>query len=136
MCYCSHHESHQIATKNKNLCRNLLVIIAVKFQIIWPSSFRGEDFFKINQWKSRIPSGDHVLSSISTKWGNFIKDLPYHIPGKFQLIWPSSFRGEDYFKIDQWKSRIPSGGHVLSSISTKPENFIEDLPFNIPAKFR
>jgi hypothetical protein len=34
------------------------------------------------------------------------------IPTKFQLIWPSRFRGEEFKKIDQSETRIVCGGHV------------------------
>jgi hypothetical protein len=35
--------------------------IYAKFGSIWPSCFRGEDFFNISQSEKRINLGDHVL---------------------------------------------------------------------------
>jgi hypothetical protein len=34
------------------------------------------------------------------------------LPTKFQLIWPSGFRGKDFVEIDQSEKRIACGGHV------------------------
>ena len=49
--------------------------IYAKFGSIWPSCFRGEDFFNISQSEKRINLGDHVCSPNGTKWRNFIEDL-------------------------------------------------------------
>jgi hypothetical protein len=37
------------------------------------------------------------------------------LPTKFQFIWESSFRGEDFLEINQSKTRIDCGGHVCVS---------------------
>jgi hypothetical protein len=50
------------------------------------------------------------------------------LPTKFRFIWPSGFRGEDFFLIDQSETRIACGGHVCKWIGTKCAIFIEDLP--------
>jgi hypothetical protein len=34
------------------------------------------------------------------------------LPTKFQLIWPSGFRGKYFLEIDQSEKRIACGGHV------------------------
>jgi hypothetical protein len=34
------------------------------------------------------------------------------LPTKFQFIWPSGFRGEDFLKINKSETRIACGGHV------------------------
>ena len=34
------------------------------------------------------------------------------LPTKFQFIWPSDFREEDFLEIDQSETRIASDGHV------------------------
>ena len=49
--------------------------IYAKFGSIWPSCFRGEDFFNISQSEKRINLGDHVCRPNGTKWRNFIEDL-------------------------------------------------------------
>jgi hypothetical protein len=35
-------------------------MLPVKFGSIWPSSFRGEDFFNISQSETRIALGSHI----------------------------------------------------------------------------
>jgi hypothetical protein len=35
-------------------------MLSTKFQFIWESGFRGEDFLKINQSETRIACGGHV----------------------------------------------------------------------------
>jgi hypothetical protein len=34
------------------------------------------------------------------------------LPAKFCSIWPSSFRGEDFFNISQSETRIALGGNI------------------------
>jgi hypothetical protein len=41
------------------------------------------------------------------------------LPTKFQFIWPSGFRGEDFLEINQSETRIACGGHVCKLIGTK-----------------
>jgi hypothetical protein len=35
------------------------------------------------------------------------------LPAKFGLIWPSSFRGEEFYIISQSETRTALGGHVF-----------------------
>ena len=39
-------------------------------------------------------------------------DDPRMIPTKFQFIWPSGYREEDFLEINQSETRIVCGGHV------------------------
>jgi len=41
------------------------------------------------------------------------------IPTKFQIIWLSGFRGEEFLEINQSETRIVCGGHVCQRIGTK-----------------
>jgi hypothetical protein len=45
------------------------------------------------------------------------------IPTKFQFIWLSSFRGEDFLEINQSETRIVCGGHVFTNGSGQNEHF-------------
>jgi hypothetical protein len=36
------------------------------------------------------------------------------LPTKFQFIWESGFRGEDFLEINQSETRMACGGHVCS----------------------
>jgi hypothetical protein len=38
---------------------------------------------------------------------------------KFQFIWPSRFRGEEFLEIDQLETRIACGGNACQRIGTK-----------------
>jgi hypothetical protein len=49
------------------------------------------------------------------------------LSAKLGLIWPRSFRGEDFFNIRQSNTRIALGSHICWSNGTKQRNFIEDL---------
>jgi hypothetical protein len=44
---------------------------------------------------------------MGTKWAIFIEDLPRMLPPKFWFIWPSGFRGEDFFKSTNQKQELP-----------------------------
>jgi hypothetical protein len=41
------------------------------------------------------------------------------LPTKFLFIWPSGFRGEYLFEINQSETRIASGGHVCERVGMK-----------------
>jgi hypothetical protein len=41
--------------------------LSTKFQFIWESGFRGEDFLEINQSETRMACGGHVCLRIGTK---------------------------------------------------------------------
>jgi hypothetical protein len=38
--------------------------------------------------------------------------LPYMLSTKFQFIWESGFRGEDFLEMNQSEKRMACGGHV------------------------
>ena len=57
------------------------------------------------------------------------------IPTKFQFIWESGFRGEDFLEINQSETRMACGSHVGFPISTKNTNLVYNHPMNISAKF-
>ena len=52
------------------------------------------------------------VNEIGAKWAIFIEDLPYMLSTKFQFIWESGFRGEDFLEINQSEKRMACGGHV------------------------
>jgi hypothetical protein len=43
-----------------NLYRGPSIDASYQLSVIWPSSFRGEDFLEINQSETRIACGGHV----------------------------------------------------------------------------
>ncbi len=71
-------------------------MLPTKFQLIWPSGFRGEDFFKSANQKQELP----VVAMDRDKMSNLYKgpfiDASYQIQKiKIQFIWLRGFRGED-----------------------------------------
>jgi hypothetical protein len=42
-------------------------MLHTKFQFIWESGFRGEDFLEINQSETGMACGGHVCKQIRTK---------------------------------------------------------------------
>ena len=82
--------------------------------------FQRRRFLKIGQSEIRIACGGHVCPWIGTKSANFIENLSQMLPTKFQFIWESGFRGEDFLEINQSKTRMACGGHVyFKQIGTK-----------------
>jgi hypothetical protein len=49
----------------------------------------------------------------------FIEDLPWMLSTKFQFIWESSFRGEDFLEINQSETRIACGSQFLKVFSSE-----------------
>ena len=84
----------------------VLIHLAQRFQI------RRESCLEINQSETRIAYGSHVCQRIGTKLAFLIEDLPRMLPTKFQFIWPSGYRREDFLGINQSETRIACGGHV------------------------
>ena len=87
-------------------------MLPTKFWFIWPSSFRGDNFFKSANQKQELPVAAMFVNEIGAKWAIFIEDLPYMLSTKFQFIWESGFRGEDFLEINQSEKRMACCGHV------------------------
>ena len=86
-------------------------MLPTKFQFIWPSGFRGEDFFKSDNQKQELPMVAMFVNGLGQN-EHSLEDIPQMLPTKFQFIWPSGFRGEDFFlEIDQSETTIAYGGH-------------------------
>ena len=68
-------------------------MFTVKYCFIWQNGFRlrVEDFLKLTNQKQELPM-TAMFGNRSEQNEQYLKDL--HI--KFQFIWSSSFRGEDF----------------------------------------
>jgi hypothetical protein len=78
-----------------------------------PSSFREEDIKKSANQKQELAMAAMFVNGSELNEPLFLQDLPRMLPTKFQFIWPSGFRGEDFFlEINQSETRIACGGHV------------------------
>ena len=65
-------------------------MLPTKFRFIWPSGFRGEDFFKSANEKQELPVVAIALVMDHNKMCTLKRE-----PSKFQFIWLRVFRGED-----------------------------------------
>ena len=66
----------------------------------------------MDQPETRTAYGGHVCKRIKMNLAIF-RGPSIDASYQFWFIWPSSFRGEDFFlEIDQPETRIANGGHV------------------------
>jgi hypothetical protein len=79
------HLGFPIHIKNRNLVKDIPMIIHLQFGFSQFISFREEDL---------IGPGSHVEYPTGTKNRNFVEDHPRNIPAKFGSNWPSGF-GEE-----------------------------------------
>jgi hypothetical protein len=90
-------------------------MLPAKFGSIWPSSFRGEDFFNISQSETRIALGGHIC------WRNGIKLL--HLIPFGQQTWPLLLKIEHRVKL-----------HVFGN-NSKTVNNIRNTSYTLHCKF-
>ena len=91
-------------------------MLPTKFQLIWESSFRGEDFLEINQSETIVPVAVMCVNGLELNE----QSLSRTFQGCFKLRF--------YFlEINQLETRIVCGGDVCQQIGTKYAIFIEDL---------
>jgi hypothetical protein len=102
---CGGHVYWRIGTKWAIFIDNLPRMLPTKCWFIWTNGFREEDFLEINQSERRIACESHVCERIGTKLAIFIKNLPRMLPTKFRFIWPSGFRGDDFFRNQPIKNK-------------------------------
>ena len=62
-------------------------MLPTKFMLIWPSGFRGEDFFRNRPIRNKNCLWWPCLLTNSDDMSNL-----YRGPSKFRFIWPSGFR--------------------------------------------
>jgi hypothetical protein len=103
-------------------------MLPAKFGSIWPSSFRGEDFFNSSQSETRIALGSHI------DWLMLNKSSPLKLLGQIKLNLAGSIYARSSIKhlhLVQFVQQIWPPRAILSHIcwpnGTKRRNFIEDL---------
>jgi hypothetical protein len=87
---CGGHLGFPIGIKNRNLVKDIPMIIHLQFGFSQFISFR-EDLWHFSQSEHIIGPGSHVEYPIGTKNRNFVEDHPRNIPAKFGSNWPSGF---------------------------------------------
>jgi hypothetical protein len=94
-------------------------MLPTKFRFIWPIGFRGEDFFKSANQKQEYSHFNILFSKPCQRQYELLPSLGVSrlssvyfshfnlLPTKFRFIWPSGFRGEDFFKSANQKQELP-----------------------------
>ena len=86
-------------------------MIPIKFQFIWLSGFRGEDFLEINKSETRLSVAAIFLTDrdeISNLYRGLSKDDSY--PVSVHLT--KRFQRRRILKISQSETRVACGGYV------------------------
>jgi hypothetical protein len=88
MSYSGDHLGFPIGIKNRNLVKDIPMIIHLQFGFSQFISFREEDLSNFRQSEHIIGPGSHVEYPTVTKNRNFVEDHPRNIPAKFGSNWP------------------------------------------------
>jgi hypothetical protein len=109
------HLGFPIGIKNRNLVKDIPMIIHLQFGFSQFISFRKEDLWNFSQSEHIIGPGSHVEYPTGTKNINFVEDHPRNIPAKFGSNWPSGF-GEEAWNVKSLQTtdnrrRMPSDGN-------------------------
>ena len=92
------HLGFPIGIKNRNLVKDIPMIIHLQFGFSQFISFREEDLWNFSQSEHIIGPGSHVEYPTGTKNRNFVEDHLRNIPAKFGSNWPSGF-GEEAWNV-------------------------------------
>jgi hypothetical protein len=92
------HLGFPIHIKNRNLVKDISIIIHLQFGFSQFISFREEDLWNFSQSEHIIGLGSHVEYPTGTKNRNFVEDHPRNIPAKLGSNWPSGF-GEETWNV-------------------------------------
>ena len=87
-----------IGIKNRNLVKDILMIIHLQFGFSQFISFREEDLWNFSQSEHIIGRGSHIEYPTRTKNSNFVEDHPRNIPAKFGFNRPCGF-GEEAWNV-------------------------------------
>jgi hypothetical protein len=92
------HLGFPIGIKNRNLVKDIPMIIHLQFGFSQFISFREGDLWNFSQSEHIIRPGSHVEYPTGTKNRHFVEDYPRNIPPKFGSNWPSGF-GEEAWNL-------------------------------------
>ena len=81
-------------------------MLSTKFRFNQLSSFWEEDFQKSTDQKQELRVAAMFVNELGLNEQS-IENLPYKFSTKFQFVWDSGFRGEDFLEINQSKTRWP-----------------------------
>ena len=92
------HLGFPIGIKNRNLVKDIPMIIHLQFGFSQFICFREEDLWNISQSEHIIGPGSHIEYPTGTKNSNFVEDHPRNIPDKFGSNRPYGF-GEEAWNV-------------------------------------
>jgi len=92
------HLGFPIGIKDRNLVKDIPMIIHLQFGFSQFISFREEDFWYFSQSEYIIGPGSYVEYPTGTKNRNFVENHPRNIPAKFGSNWPCGF-GEEAWNV-------------------------------------
>jgi len=88
-----------------NLYRGPSIDAPYQVSVHLAKQFQRRIFKKIGQSETRIACDGHVCQWVGTECVIFIEYFPWMVPTKFQFIWESGFRGEDFFRNQPIKNK-------------------------------
>ena len=97
--------------------------VSYQVSVHFAKQFQRRRFWKIGQSETIIAYGGHVCWWIGTKLAFFIEDLPWMLPTKFRFIWPSGFRGEDFFKSANQKQELTMAAMFVNGSGQNERTF-------------
>ena len=92
------HLGFPIGIKNRNLVKDIPMIIHLQFGFSQFISFGEEDLWNFSKSEHIIGPGSHFEYPTGTKNSNFVEDHPKNIPAKFGSNQPSGF-GEEAWNV-------------------------------------
>ena len=92
------HLGFPIGIKNRNLVKDIPMIIHLQFGFSQFISFREEDLWNFSQSEHIIGPGSHIEYPTGTRNSNFVEDHPRNIPAKFGSNRPCGF-GEEAWNV-------------------------------------
>jgi hypothetical protein len=86
-------------------------MLSTKFQFIWESGFRGEDFLEINHSETKMACGGHVWTD-RDEMSNLYRGPSIDASYQVSVHLAKRFQRRRFKKIGQSETWIACGGHV------------------------
>ena len=109
------HLGFPIGIKNRDLVKDIPMIIHLQFGFNQFISFREEDLWNFSQSEHIIGLGSHIEYPTGTKNSNFVEDHPRNIPAKFGSNRPSGF-GEEAWNVKSLQTTGPIGTKLSRNV--------------------
>ena len=106
------HLGFPIHIKNRNLVKDIPMIIHLQFGFSQFISFREEDLWNFSQSEHIIGPGSHVEYPTGMKNRNFVEDHPRNIAANFGFNWSSGELKTHLFYQNFWHQIFSSSSHL------------------------